>query len=72
MNRKANNFDEVMSLIKKEIYSIRDIDVCKVLEIKPNNYWMKKISDSIPYKEVVSFCAKKGISLDYILTKEAK
>ncbi len=61
--------EKIKDIIKKdgENRKIRDIDVANELGISPLNLGSMKSRNSIPYRELAYFCAKKNISINWLL-----
>ncbi|MBN2815907.1 MAG: LexA family transcriptional regulator [Campylobacterales bacterium] len=69
MNSFANIVEEIKNIISAD-YSPRkvfDKDVAEVLGISQMNFATMKKRDKIPFNELLDFCAKKAISINWML-----
>ncbi len=63
-------FFEIIETIKELKGLKTDIEVAKLLGIKSKTLATAKTRNSIPFKELASFCSKEGVSLDLVMIKE--
>lgn len=65
------NYNEILEKIKDILSQelgnkkIFDKDICKALEINYDNFRKQKARNSIPYYEIMSFLAKRNISINW-------
>jgi SOS-response transcriptional repressor LexA len=69
MNSFANIVEEIKSIISPEFSpkKVFDKDVAEVLGISQMNFATMKKRDKIPFNELLDFCAKKAISINWML-----
>ncbi|MCE3037479.1 helix-turn-helix domain-containing protein [Helicobacter sp. faydin-H20] len=60
--------NEIVERIKIKCNLIKDKEVAQELNISDGALSQYKIRNSVPYKTIIDFANKKGISLNYILT----
>ncbi len=61
-------FNEIIDRIKEVLETKKDTDVAQALNIKRNTFALRRKRGSIPYEEILTFCNKKDISVDWALT----
>lgn len=64
--------EKIKDIISKEIgdRKVLNKDVAKVLGITPENLSILKSRNRVPYEEVLYFCAKKRISINWMLFEQ--
>jgi len=69
MNSFANIVEEIKSIVSPEFSpkKVFDKDVAEVLGISQMNFATMKKRDKIPFNELLDFCAKKAISINWML-----
>jgi len=69
MNSFVNIVEEIKSIISVEIApkKVFDKDVASVLGITQMNFATLKKRDKIPFNELLDFCAKRSISINWLL-----
>ncbi len=69
MNSFLNIVEEIKSIVSSEFSSkkIFDKDVADVLGISQMNFATMKKRNKIPFTELLDFCAKKAISINWLL-----
>ena len=70
MNNFADIVEEIKSIISNDIQydrKIFDKDVAQALGISPMNFATMKKRNRIPFVELLDFCAKKSISINWML-----
>ncbi|SFV59828.1 putative phage repressor [hydrothermal vent metagenome] len=69
MNSFLNIVEEIKSIVSSEFSSkkVFDKDVADVLGISQMNFATMKKRDKIPFTELLDFCAKKAISINWLL-----
>ena len=69
MNKFSSIIDEIKSIISSDYKGkkIFDKDVADVLGISQMNFATMKKREKLPYSELLDFCAKKNISINWIL-----
>ena len=69
MNSFANIVEEIKSIVSSEFSpkKVFDKDVAEVLGISQMNFATMKKRDKIPFSELLDFCAKKSISINWLL-----
>lgn len=69
MNSFANIVEEIKSIISDEFKpkKVFDKDVAEVLGISQMNFATMKKRDKIPFTELLDFCARKAISINWLL-----
>jgi len=69
MNSFANIVEEIKSIISPEFSpkKVFDKDVAEVLGISQMNFATMKKRNKIPFNELLDFCAKKTISINWML-----
>jgi len=69
MNSFVNIVEEIKSIISDEftLKKVFDKDVAEVLGISQMNFATMKKRDKIPFIELLDFCAKKTISINWLL-----
>lgn len=69
MNSFANIVEEIKSIISPEFSpkKVFDKDVAEVLGVSQMNFATMKKRDKIPFNELLDFCAKKAISINWML-----
>lgn len=69
MNSFADIVEEIKSIISPEFSpkKVFDKDVAEVLGISQMNFATMKKRDKIPFNELLDFCAKKAISINWML-----
>jgi len=69
MNSFANIVEEIKSIISNEFgrKKVFDKDVADTLGISQMNFATMKKRDKIPFTELLDFCAKKTISINWLL-----
>ena len=69
MNSFTNIVEEIKSIVSGEYTSkkVFDKDVADVLGISQMNFATMKKRDKIPFAELLDFCAKKTISINWLL-----
>jgi len=69
----GNRMDEIVERMKDVIShdypgkKIRDKHVAFVLSLKPNNLAVMKLRGLIPYEDVVMFCIRRKVNLNWML-----
>jgi len=58
-------FKQIVAKIKIILGVNRDYEVAKELNLSLTNLRQRKVRNSIPYKNIMDFLAKKGISINY-------
>lgn len=63
-----NALEKLRTVLSKELNKTRvlDKDVAKALNIPQMTFTSMKKRGSIPYKEVMDFCADRGISINWL------
>ncbi|MDD5359852.1 MAG: hypothetical protein PHI02_06260 [Sulfurovaceae bacterium] len=73
---KKKSMREVVETIKKNMFphikrKITDEDVASILRLTRNTIVINRKRNVIPYKEIISFCANRGINpLDILYERE--
>jgi SOS-response transcriptional repressor LexA len=69
MNSFANIVEEIKSIVSPEFSprKVFDKDVAEVLGISQMNFATMKKRNKIPFNELLDFCAKKAISINWML-----
>jgi len=69
MNSFLNIVEEIKSIVSSDFSSkkVFDKDVADVLGISQMNFATMKKRDKIPFTELLDFCAKKAISINWLL-----
>jgi len=69
MNSFVDIVEEIKSIISDDFKSkkVFDKDVAEVLGISAMNFATMKKRDKIPFNELLDFCAKKSISINWLL-----
>ncbi|MCD6432694.1 MAG: LexA family transcriptional regulator [Sulfurimonas sp.] len=69
MNSFAVIVEEIKSIVSSEfsVKKIFDKDIADILGISQMNFATMKKRDKIPYAELLDFCAKKAISINWML-----
>jgi len=69
MNSFANIVEEIKSIISPEFSpkKVFDKDVAEILGVSQMNFATMKKRDKIPFNELLDFCAKKAISINWML-----
>lgn len=62
------NISQIVDTLKKEFGFVSDEELAGALEMSKTALSNRKSRGSIPYEELSTFCEKKGISLDWLLT----
>jgi hypothetical protein len=64
----AKNISEIIARLKLVTNEELDANVAKLLGMNENALYSHKNRQTIPYKQLSTFCEKKSISLDWLLT----
>jgi len=69
MNSFANMVEEIKSIVSPEFApkKVFDKDVAEILGISQMNFATMKKRDKIPFSELLDFCAKRSISINWML-----
>lgn len=69
MNSFTNIVEEIKSIISPELSprKVFDKDVAEALGVSQMNFATMKKRDKIPFNELLDFCAKKAISINWLL-----
>ena len=69
MNSFANIVEEIKSIVSSEFTpkKVFDKDIAEVLGISQMNFATMKKRDKIPFNELLDFCARKTISINWLL-----
>lgn len=69
MNKFTDIVEEIKSILSPELSprKIFDKDVAEILGISQMNFATMKKRDKIPFNELLDFCAKKAISINWML-----
>lgn len=69
MNSFTNIVEEIKSIVSDEFKpkKVFDKDVASVLGISQMNFATMKKRDKVPFTELLDFCAKKAISINWLL-----
>lgn len=69
MNSFASIVEEIKSIVSPEFSpkKVFDKDVAEVLGVSQMNFATMKKRDKIPFNELLDFCAKKAISINWML-----
>ena len=69
MNSFVEIVEEIKSIVSSEFNSkkIFDKDVADILNITQMNFATMKKRNKIPYEELMDFCARKSISINWML-----
>jgi SOS-response transcriptional repressor LexA len=69
MNSFADIVEEIKSIVSKEYApkKVFDKDVAEILGISQMNFATMKKRDKIPFAELLDFCAKRSISINWML-----
>jgi len=69
MNSFADMVEEIKSIVSPEFApkKVFDKDVAEILEISQMNFATMKKRDKIPFSELLDFCAKRSISINWML-----
>lgn len=69
MNSFTNVVEEIKSIISPELSpkKVFDKDVAEALGVSQMNFATMKKRDKIPFNELLDFCAKKAISINWML-----
>lgn len=62
MNEITEKLKDILATEGKK--SIKDIDVANELGINPNTYAQMKLTNSVPYKQIMDFLSKRDISIN--------
>lgn len=65
-NTNREYFDLVMDRLRAVLSLKNDAEMAEVLGLKPNAYANRKRNASVPYEEIVSVAAERGLNLDAI------
>ena len=66
--RGVSSMEEIMKRIKDIENISLDTDICSLLGISPSSLSGYRNREAVPYKEIVNYALKKGVSIDWILT----
>lgn len=64
------SFSEIIEIIKKLKGVTHDYEVAELLNIKQNTISVIKGRNSLPFEDIMTFCHKEGISLNWLLYNE--
>ena len=65
------NISQIVERLKLEFGYKRDKDIADALEMSGTAFYNHKARGTIPYEALSTFCEKKGISFDWLLTGDA-
>jgi len=73
MKSFAEIVEEIKDIVSLELKNkkVFDKDVANLLEVSQVNFATMKKRDRVPFKELLDFCAKKAISINWLLYDQA-